>query len=80
VYISTPLACCEERDPKKLYAKARVGEITGFTGIDAPYEPPLNPELTIDTTAFDVEAAARMVVNYLTDVGVLREPIGSTSC
>ncbi|MCR5381876.1 MAG: sulfate adenylyltransferase subunit CysN [Lentisphaeria bacterium] len=49
IYVSTPLASCEERDPKGLYKKARAGLIKGFTGIDAPYEPPENPALTIET-------------------------------
>lgn len=49
VYLNTPLEECERRDDKGLYAKARNGEIPEFTGISAPYEPPLNPELTLDT-------------------------------
>ena len=49
IYVSTPLAACEERDPKGLYKKARAGQIKGFTGIDAPYEPPENPALVIET-------------------------------
>ena len=49
IYVSTPLAACEERDPKGLYKKARAGQIKGFTGIDAPYEPPENPSLVIET-------------------------------
>lgn len=57
VWVSTPLAECERRDVKGLYAKARAGEITGFTGIDDPYEPPLDADLTIDTTAVSVDAA-----------------------
>ncbi|NEW51360.1 adenylyl-sulfate kinase [Nocardia cyriacigeorgica] len=47
VFVDTPLDECERRDPKQLYAKARAGEITGFTGIDAPYEPPIDPELVL---------------------------------
>lgn len=49
IYLSSPLEICEERDPKGLYQKARSGEITGFTGIDAPYEPPQNPQLVLET-------------------------------
>lgn len=49
VFVSAPLSVCEQRDPKKLYEKARAGEIKGFTGIDAPYEEPLEPELVVDT-------------------------------
>lgn len=51
VFVDTPLEVCEARDPKGLYAKARRGEITGFTGIDSPYEPPLEPEVQVDGTA-----------------------------
>ena len=48
--MDTPLEVCEARDPKGLYARARRGEISGFTGIDSPYEPPLDPELHVDGT------------------------------
>ena len=47
VFVDTPIEVCEQRDPKGLYAKARAGEITGFTGIDDPYEAPLAPELVL---------------------------------
>jgi bifunctional enzyme CysN/CysC len=47
VFVDTPLATCEQRDPKGLYAKARAGELTGMTGIDDPYEPPMSPDLTL---------------------------------
>ena len=47
VFVNTPIELCEKRDPKGLYAKARAGEITGFTGIDDPYEAPLTPELVL---------------------------------
>jgi bifunctional enzyme CysN/CysC len=50
VYVDTPLAVCQQRDPKGLYAKAIAGEITGMTGMDAPYEPPSRPELHLDGT------------------------------
>src|SRR5262245_33268696 len=49
VYLNTPLAVCEQRDPKGLYAKARAGKIKDFTGISAPYEPPFKPELELHT-------------------------------
>ena len=51
VFVDTALEVCEARDPKGLYARARAGEITGFTGIDSPYEPPLEPEAHLDGTA-----------------------------
>jgi len=50
VYVNTPLAICEQRDPKGLYAKARSDELAQFTGVSAPYEAPLQPDLTIDTS------------------------------
>jgi len=62
VYLNAPLAVCEQRDPKGLYAKARTGEIKEFTGISAPYEPPLNPELELPT---DKLSAAECVSTIL---------------
>jgi adenylylsulfate kinase len=62
VYVSTPLAECERRDPKGLYAAARRGDIRQFTGIDDPYEPPEHPEVTIDTTGTPLEDAVARVV------------------
>jgi adenylyl-sulfate kinase len=58
VHVATSLDECERRDPKGLYAKARRGELTGFTGIDDPWEPPTNPELRLDVGALAVQAAA----------------------
>lgn len=65
VFVDTPLAICEERDPKGLYARARRGEIPNFTGISAPYEAPLSPEVRIDTTSCTVEEATRLVRDAL---------------
>lgn len=65
VYINTPLEVCEERDVKGLYKKARAGEIKNFTGIDAPYEPPLNPGLEIKTVEQDIEEACQIIINQL---------------
>lgn len=62
VFVDTPLEVCEERDPKGLYAKARAGEITGFTGIDDPYEAPSSPELRLTP---DDGAAAEQAVKVL---------------
>ncbi len=62
VYVSTPLEECERRDSKGLYARARQGEITQFTGIDDPYEPPDAPEVTIETRQVSVEAAVDMIL------------------
>ncbi|MGZ2745430.1 sulfate adenylyltransferase subunit CysN [Burkholderia stagnalis] len=65
VFVDTPLAVAEERDPKGLYRKARRGELKHFTGIDSPYEAPENPELCIDTLAETPEQAAERIVAYL---------------
>ncbi|WP_175854465.1 sulfate adenylyltransferase subunit CysN [Burkholderia anthina] len=65
VFVDTPLAVAEERDPKGLYKKARKGELKHFTGIDSPYEPPAQPELRVDTVAESPEAAADRIVAYL---------------
>jgi adenylylsulfate kinase len=69
--IDTPLAVCEERDPKGLYQKARAGIIKGFTGIDAPYEAPENPELRLDTVAHDVDGCAQQLIDHLRSNGVI---------
>lgn len=65
VFVDTPLEVCEARDPKGLYAKARAGEITGFTGVDDPYEPPLDPELSIDTTVTSPDEATSLILRLL---------------
>jgi sulfate adenylyltransferase len=65
VWVSTPIEVCEARDVKGLYAKARAGEITGFTGIDDPYEPPLDAELVIDTSVVPVEDAVDQIIAAL---------------
>jgi len=67
VFVDTPIEVCEARDPKGLYAKARAGEITGFTGVDDPYEPPLSPDLVIDTTNTFVDESVRQIVSLLPD-------------
>jgi len=65
IFVSADLSVCETRDPKGLYKKARAGEIKGFTGIDAPYEAPLTPELIVETDKNDIEACAQIVIEYL---------------
>jgi sulfate adenylyltransferase len=68
IHIATPLAECERRDPKGLYKKARRGEIKGFTGIDDPFEVPLNPELHLDSSDITVdEAVARILALPMAD-------------
>jgi bifunctional enzyme CysN/CysC len=65
VHVATPLEECERRDPKGMYARARSGELTGFTGIDDPYEEPEQPELTIDTAAMSVDECVEAVLNLV---------------
>ena len=62
VFVDTPLDLAEERDPKGLYAKARRGELSNFTGIDSPYEPPEAPEVRVDTSTMTAEEAADVVI------------------
>lgn len=64
VFISTPVEVCEERDVKGLYKRARIGEISGFTGVDSPYEPPLEAELVVDTLSENAEDAASRMTRY----------------
>jgi len=65
IFVDTPLALAESRDPKGLYARARAGEIKNFTGIDAPYEEPVSPDLHLRTENTDPEALAEQVIAYL---------------
>ena len=71
VYIDCSLSECEKRDPKGLYKKARKGEITDFTGVSAPYEIPLEPEITVNTTLDTVEESAEKVLEHLIKGGYL---------
>lgn len=75
VYVCTPIATCEQRDPKGLYKQARdavaAGKGMGFTGVDDPYEPPLNPELTFDAAKQSVEEGVALVLNHLSVKGLL---------
>ena len=63
VFVNTPIEECIKRDPKGLYKKAIAGEIKGFTGIDAPYEEPLNPEISLDNLS--IEKSVEILINYL---------------
>jgi sulfate adenylyltransferase len=73
VFVDTPIAVCESRDAKGLYAKARRGEIKGFTGVDDPYEPPTHAEITLETTANSAEENAERIVSHLLEQGFLHE-------
>jgi adenylylsulfate kinase len=76
VYVNAPIAICEERDVKGLYKKARAGEIKQFTGIDDPYEAPLNPEVECRTDRETLEESTTKVLNALREMGYL--PSNST--
>ncbi|MFB1296195.1 adenylyl-sulfate kinase [Mycobacterium sp. pW049] len=65
VYVATPRDECEKRDPKGLYARARAGELKGLTGVDAPYEPPENADLVLDTTGADIDQLVAQVIALL---------------
>ena len=65
VYVNAPLAVCEERDPKGLYAKARANEIREFTGISAPYEEPSNPEIELRTDQLTVAESVTRLLEFL---------------
>ncbi len=71
VFVDSPLAVCEQRDPKGLYEKARRGEITGFTGVDAPYEVPSSPEIIIRSSEHSVERCVNYIMAFLTDNGIV---------
>ncbi len=71
IYVSTPLAVCEQRDPKGLYKKARRGEIKGFTGVDDPFEAPEKPELVVDTSKFSADESVRKILALLAKDGML---------
>ena len=71
VYVTAPLEVCEGRDVKGLYAKARAGEIKGFTGIDDPYEEPVNPEIICYTERESVEESVKKVLTNLEQLGYI---------
>jgi bifunctional enzyme CysN/CysC len=70
VFMDTPLEVAEQRDPKGLYKKARRGELKNFTGVDAPYEIPEKPDLTLDTRTITVDGAANSICKLLGRLGV----------
>ncbi|MGC8544330.1 adenylyl-sulfate kinase [Athalassotoga sp.] len=71
IFVYCPLKTLIERDPKGLYKKALDGEIKGFTGIDDPYEPPENPEITIDTSVESVDDEVGKIISYITKKGFI---------
>jgi len=76
VHVATPLDVCEQRDPKGLYARARRGEVSRFTGISAPYEVPESPELALLTPGKSPEESAREVLAMLESAGLLSADVG----
>ena len=72
IHVNTPIATCEQRDPKGLYKKARAGQLKNFTGIDDPYEEPAQPELTIDCTGTSPQEATVLLLQYLEKQGLVR--------
>jgi sulfate adenylyltransferase len=76
VHVNTPIEVCEQRDTKGMYAKARRGELQGFTGVDDPYEPPLDAEITVTTTDCAPEDDARKVLHHLIQRGFVLDGTG----
>jgi sulfate adenylyltransferase len=76
VFVNTPVEVCQQRDTKGLYARALRGELKGFTGVNDPYEPPLKPEIEIDTVAHAAEANARAILGHLVERGFVRDGAG----
>ncbi|MCO5194370.1 MAG: bifunctional sulfate adenylyltransferase/adenylylsulfate kinase [Anaerolineae bacterium] len=72
IFMDVPLEVCEARDTKGLYTRARRGELVGFTGVDAPYEPPRNPEMRVDGAYNSAEVNARLILEHLTTRGFVR--------
>lgn len=72
VYVNTPIEVCEQRDKKGLYAEARSGKLKGFTGVDDPYEVPLNPDISLETTETNPEQNAQIIIDYLHEKGFIR--------
>jgi len=71
VFVDTPIEVCEQRDAKGLYARARRGQITGFTGVDDPYESPVNPEIVLDTVKLDANTNSHNIIQHLESCGFL---------
>ena len=71
IYVQASVELCEQRDPKGLYKKARAGEVKEFTGISAPYEEPLKPEMVIDSANVSPQQAAGLIISCLEERGLL---------
>ena len=77
VFVDIPIEVAEQRDPKGLYKKARAGEIKEFTGISAPYEEPLEPEITIRTDKSSVEECVAQIAKWLEEKGLIKSALGN---
>ena len=75
VFVDAPIEVCESRDVKGMYAKARAGEIKGFTGVDDPYEPPLHPEIVCNTAHETIEQSVDKLMAYLESHGHIPAPV-----
>lgn len=73
IYVKCPVEICEKRDVKGMFKKAREGTIKNFTGVDDPYEPPLNPELILETDKESVEESSKKIIDALLQKGILKE-------
>ena len=73
VFVDTPIEVCEQRDPKGLYKKARAGEIKGFTGIDDPYEAPVEPEVVLLAAEKTPDMLADEIIAFLKDKDIIRK-------
>lgn len=71
IFVDTPLEVCEKRDPKGLYKKARKGEIKNFTGIDSPYEKPINPDMHVQNSETEIDENIDKIVKYLQENGYI---------
>lgn len=71
IFVSCPFDLCEQRDPKGLYLKARAGQLKNFTGLDSPYEPPVQPELTLNSASDTPDICARQVIRFLQAADIL---------
>ena len=79
VFVDTPLEVCEQRDAKGMYAKAHRGEVKGFTGVDDPYEPPLTPEIVLNTTDCLPEDNARRILRYIWERGFVLDDLETSN-
>jgi adenylyl-sulfate kinase len=77
VHVATDIEECERRDPKGLYAKAHAGEIAGFTGVDDPYEPPRNAELSVETEGRTPQASATLVLARLAELDLISDEVAA---